>query len=646
MTEVASEQYRHYGADNIQVLKGLEAVRKRPAMYIGDTSSHGLHHLIWEVVGNSVDEAMAGHCDRIEVTLNADGSATVADNGWGIPVDMHPTENRPALEVVMTVLHAGGKFDKKIYTVSGGLHGVGVSVVNAVAAWCEVEVCSSLPDKQGNVYFQRYERGVPVSEMKEIGRRKQSGTKTTFMPDDTIFETVTFHLETVTNRLRELAFLNNNLTIVLKDERVGFEETFFYKGGLRAFVAYLDEGRTALHKPVYFEGERDGVGVEVSLQYNDSYSQNIYSFVNNVYTMEGGTHETGFRTALTRTLNTYATRNSMFKNEKFSLSGEDAREGLTVVISAKVPEPQFEGQTKNKLGNSEVRGIVESVVSEKLSEYFEETPSVVKKILQKAIDAARAREAARKARELVRRKGVLEGGGLPGKLLDCSLSDREETEVFLVEGDSAGGSAAQGRDRRFQAVLPLWGKPLNVEKARIDKVLNNDKLQPMILALGAGVGEDFDLEKLRYGKVIVMADADVDGSHIRSLLLTFFFRYMRQMITAGRVHIAQPPLFVVKNGRNEAYAFDETERDAILKSMGAGSRGVTVQRYKGLGEMNPEQLWKTTMNPETRTILRMTQEDALEAEHAFSMFMGDDVGPRRRFIEMHALEAQVDISGP
>ncbi len=641
MTEVA--QHRHYGADNIQVLKGLEAVRKRPAMYIGDTSTHGLHHLIWEVVSNSVDEAMAGHCDRIEVTLNADGGATVADNGRGIPVDMHPTENRPALEVVMTVLHAGGKFDKKTYTVSGGLHGVGVSVVNALAGWCEVEVCSSLPDKQGKVYFQRYERGIPVCEMKETGRGEGSGTRTTFMPDDTIFETVTFNLDTVATRMRELAFLNSNLTIVLKDERVGFEETFFYEGGLQAFVEYLDEGRTALHKPVYFEGEREGVGVEIGLEYNDSYSENIYSFVNNVYTMEGGTHETGFRTALTRTLNTYATRNNMFKNEKISLSGEDTREGLTAVISTKIPEPQFEGQTKTKLGNSEVRGIVESLVNEKFSEYIEENPSVIKNILQKAIEAARAREAARKARELVRRKSILEGGGLPGKLLDCSFDDKDETEIFLVEGDSAGGSAAQGRDRRFQAILPLWGKPLNVEKARVDKVLNNDKLQPMIMALGAGVGEDFDLEKLRYGKVIVMADADVDGSHIRTLLLTFFFRYMRSMINTGRVYIAQPPLFLVKKGRNEQYAFNQSERDSIVKSMGTEGKGITIQRYKGLGEMNPEQLWKTTMDPETRTILQVTQDDVMEAEHIFSMLMGDDVEPRRRFVEAHALEAEVDV---
>ncbi|MDP6779424.1 MAG: DNA topoisomerase (ATP-hydrolyzing) subunit B [Candidatus Latescibacteria bacterium] len=643
MADAVLEEQQVYGADNIQVLKGLEAVRKRPAMYIGDTGPIGLHHLVWEVVSNSVDEAMGGFCDRIEVTLGADGSVTVQDNGRGIPVDLHPTENRSALEVVMTVLHAGGKFDKKTYSVSGGLHGVGVSVVNALASWCEVEVCSSLPEKEGRVFYQRYERGVPVGEIREIGKRDTSGTLTRFVPDGEVFETVEFVLETVENRLRELAFLNSGLTIVLRDERVDREETFYYEGGLSAFVSYLDEGRNALHEPVYFGGERDGVGVEIALAYNDSYSENIYSFVNNVYTLEGGTHETGFRTALTRTLNTYGAKNGVFKNEGFSLSGEDAREGLTTVISVKVPEPQFEGQTKSRLGNSEVRGIVESFLGEKLGEYCEENPSIVKKILQKAVEAARAREAARKARELVRRKGVLEGGGLPGKLLDCSMTDKDETEVFLVEGDSAGGSAAQGRDRRFQAILPLWGKPLNVEKARADRVLNNDKLQPMMLALGAGVGEDFDVEKLRYGKVIVMADADVDGSHIRTLLLTFFFRYMRPMIAGRRVYIAQPPLFLVKKGRNEQYAFSETDRDAIVQELDPEGKGVTVQRYKGLGEMNPDQLWKTTMDPETRTLLQVTQEDAMEAEHIFSMLMGEDVEPRRRFIEAHAQEAEVDV---
>lgn len=644
MAEVVSQP--EYGADNIQVLKGLEAVRKRPAMYIGDTSAQGLHHLIWEVASNSIDEALEGYCDRMDVVINADGSLTVADNGRGIPVDLHPTENRPALEVVMTVLHAGGKFDKKTYAVSGGLHGVGVSVMNALSTWCEVEVCSSLPDKRGRVYRQRYERGVPTGEMEEVGRREEPGTTTTFMPDSEVFESIEFHLETVVNRMRELAFLNSGLRISLTDARVGFEETFHFDGGINAFVAYLDEGRTPLHPPVYFEGVRDGTGVEISFEYNDSYSENIYSFANNVHTKEGGTHETGFRTALTRTLNAYGTRNNLFKNEKVSLSGEDAREGLTAVISTKVPEPQFEGQTKTKLGNSEVKGIVESLVGEKLTAYFEENPSVAKKILQKAIEASRAREAARKARELVRRKSVLEGGGLPGKLLDCTLNDKDETEIYLVEGDSAGGSAAQGRDRAFQAVLPLWGKLLNVEKARIDKVLSNEKLQPMILALGAGVGDDFDVDKLRYGKVIIMADADVDGSHIRSLLLTFFFRYMRPMITNGKVYIAQPPLFLIKKGRKQHYAFDEAERDSILRTMGEEANGVMVQRYKGLGEMNPEQLWETTLNPETRTLLNLTQIDAMEAERAFTMMMGDEVGPRRKYVETHALEADVDASGP
>jgi DNA gyrase subunit B len=635
-----------YTADDIQVLKGLDAVRKRPAMYIGDIGVNGLHHLIWEVVDNSIDEAMGGYCDLIEVFLNTDGSVTVTDNGRGIPVDEHSVEKRSALEVVMTVLHAGGKFDKKNYVVSGGLHGVGVSVVNGLSEWCEVEVCSRLIDPSGRVYSQRYERGVPVTGLEDIGPGSDTFTKTTFKPDDEIFETMEYNQEIVAHRLRELAFLNSGLTIAMKDERDGAEEVFHYDGGLTAFVEYMDEGRTALHEPVHFEGERDGVVTEVALEYNDSYQQNILSYVNNIHTSGGGTHETGFRTALTRTLNAYAGKNNLFKNEKFTLSGEDTREGLTALVSVKVPEPQFEGQTKSKLGNSEVRGIVESLVGEKLGEYFEENPAMVKKVLQKAIDAARAREAARKARELVRRKGVLEGGGLPGKLLDCSSKDKEETEIFLVEGDSAGGSAAQGRDRKFQAILPLWGKLLNVEKTRLDRVLGNDKLQPVILGLGANVGEDFDVEKLRYGKVIIMADADVDGSHIRSLLLTFFFRYMRPMILAGRVYIAQPPLFLVKKGRKEQYAFDEAERDRILEEMGDDGKGVTVQRYKGLGEMNPDQLWETTLDPETRTVLLITEEDTVEAEHAFSMFMGDEVAPRRKYVEEHALEAQLDVSGP
>ncbi len=643
MAETAPDQY---GADNIQVLKGLEAVRKRPAMYIGDTGIKGVHHLIWELVDNCVDEAMEGHCDLIVVTLRDDGSVSVQDNGRGIPVDEHSTEKRSALEVVMTMLHAGGKFDKENYAVSGGLHGVGLSVVNGLAAWCEVEVCSKLIDPEGRVYRQRYARGVPETELQVGEPKSNTGTTIRFQPDDTIFETVDYNQETVAHRLRELAFLNSGLKMVLRDERADTEESFHYEGGIEAFVDYLDEGKTQLHAPVVFSGERDGVWTEIALAYNDSYAQSIFSYVNTIHTAEGGTHETGFRTALTRSLNAYAAKNNLLKSEKFSLSGDDTREGLTSVISTKVPEPQFEGQTKEKLGNSEVRGIVESLVTEKLNEFFEENPGVVKRILQKAIEAARAREAARKARELVRRKGVLEGGGLPGKLLDCASSEKDETEIFLVEGDSAGGSAAQGRNREFQAILPLWGKMLNVERARIDRVLANDKLQPMILALGANVGEDFDLEKLRYGKIIVMADADVDGSHIRSLLLTFCFRYMRPMIDDGRVHIAQPPLFLVKKGRQENYAFDEEERDTLLQDYGEDAKGVTVQRYKGLGEMNPDQLWNTTMDPETRTLLKVSHEDAMEAEHVFSMWMGDDVSPRRKFIEEHALEAEVDVSGP
>lgn len=627
-----------YTAGNIQVLKGLEAVRKRPAMYIGDIGVNGLHHLIWEIVDNSVDEAMGGHCDRIEVSLNTDGTVTVIDNGRGIPVEEHPTEKKSALEVVMTVLHAGGKFDKENYAVSGGLHGVGVSVVNGLSTKCFVEVHT-----KGQIYTQKYECGVPTTELETVGPTELHGTTVTFLPDDSIFETVEFKQEIVSHRLRELAFLNRGLTIILRDQRDQTEETYYYEGGLEEFVTYLDEGRSPLHDPVHFEGERDQIIAEIAFEYNDSYQQNIQSYVNNIHTIEGGTHETGFRTALTRTLNAYGTKNNLFKNEKFSLSGEDTREGLTAIISVKVPEPQFEGQTKSKLGNSDVRGVVESLVGEKLGEFFEENPAMVKKVLQKAVDAARAREAARKARELVRRKGVLEGGGLPGKLLDCSSNNREETEVFLVEGDSAGGSAAQGRDREYQAILPLWGKLLNVEKTRLDRVLSNDKLQPVILGLGAGVGEDFEVEKLRYGKVIIMADADVDGSHIRSLLLTFFFRYMRPMIKEGRVFIAQPPLYLLKKGRQERYAFNDQERERFLAEMSEDGKGVTVQRYKGLGEMNPEQLWETTMNPETRTVLSVTEEDTVEAEHAFSMFMGDEVAPRRKYVEEHALEAELDI---
>ena len=624
-----------YSASRIQVLKGLEAVRKRPAMYIGSTGVAGLHHLVYEVIDNSIDEALAGYCDRIEVTINQDGSVTVIDNGRGIPVDIHPTQNKPALEVVMTTLHAGGKFDKKVYRVSGGLHGVGVSVVNALSLWCEVEIW-----RDGKRYIQRYRRGVPEAEVRTIGQTDRSGTKVTFLPDPKIFDTTDFSFDILSQRLRELAFLNPGVHISIKDEKSGKQHVFQYDGGISSFVEYLDEERSPLHRPpIYFKRQRDSVSVELAMQYTESYSENIFTYVNNVNTVEGGTHLIGFKAALTRVLNAYAQRENMLKAMKTSLSGEDVREGLTVVLSIKMPDPQFEGQTKTKLGNSNIRGIVESLVTESLTEFFEENPSVVQKILLKSIEAARAREAARRAKELTRRKTALSSNSLPGKLADCSSKNPEECEIFLVEGDSAGGSAKQGRDRRFQAILPLWGKMLNVEKARIDRVLANDKLEPIITALGAGVGEECDSEKLRYNKIIIMADADVDGSHIRTLILTFFFRYMRSLIEKGHIYIAQPPLFSIRKGKEEEYAYNEEERDAIVRRLGE-DKGIVIQRYKGLGEMNPDQLWKTTMNPETRTLLKVTLEDAVEAEKVFSTLMGDQVEPRRKFIEENAKYVQ------
>ncbi len=620
-----------YGADKIQILKGLEAVRRRPAMYISSTGSRGLHHLVNEVVDNSVDESMAGCCSEIDVTIHKDNSVSVLDNGRGIPVDIHPVYKRPALEIVMTTLHAGAKFDKKTYTVSGGLHGVGVSVVNALSEWMEVEVYNG-----GKIYHQKYLQGEAVTKVAVIGKKKnRTGTKVTFKPDSKIFEDIEFSYDILCQRLKELAFLNKGLKISINDERSGKSNLFHYKGGIVAFVRYLNESRTPFHKPIYIKGERDFVSVEVALEYTSSYVEDIFSYVNNINTAEGGTHLIGFKSALTRAINSYAEKNDMLKSLKFTLSGEDAREGLTAVLSVRVPDPQFEGQTKMRLGNSEVKGIVESIAGEKLSEYFDENPSIARKIIEKSIESARAREAARKARELTRRKSVLEGGGLPGKLADCSIEDPENTEIYLVEGDSAGGSAKQGRDRRFQAIRPLWGKPLNVEKARVDKVLNNDKLSPIITALGAGVGEDCDVSKLRYGKVIIMADADIDGAHIRTLLLTFFFRYMRELIEDGKIYIAQPPLYMLKKGKEENYAYSDAERDVILKKIG-DTKGVTIQRYKGLGEMNPEQLWKTTMDPETRTILKVTVEDGVETDHIFSILMGEHVEPRKRFIEEHA----------
>jgi len=649
---VAKEESKqnNYTASNINVLKGLEAVRKRPAMYIGDIGARGLHHLINEVVDNSIDEALAGYNDRVLVSINKDGSVTVEDRGRGIPVDMHKEEGRSALEVVMTVLHAGGKFDKDTYKVSGGLHGVGVSVVNALSEWLLVEV-----KRDGKIYQQEYVRGVPKYSVKEIGKTKknETGTTVTFMPDREIFKVTKFKFETVAERMRELAYLNKTITIVVKDEVEKEEETYHFKGGLIEFVKYLDETRDPLHKPVYIEGEKDDTPVEVAFEYSDTYSDNIHTYVNNINTHEGGTHLVGFKTALTRTLNNYAYKNNLIKeNSKISLSGDDFREGLTAVVSVKVMEPQFEGQTKTKLGNSEVKSAVETIVGEKLAEYLEENPSVGKKIIEKCMRAAEAREAARKARDLVRRKNALDTMHLPGKLADCSINDPEHCEIYIVEGDSAGGSAKQGRDRRFQAILPLRGKILNVEKAKLNKILENNEIKAMIAAFGAGIGAEFNHEKARYGKIIIMTDADVDGSHIRTLLLTFLYRYMKELIASGKVYIAQPPLYKIKKGKEEIYAFDDDERDKVLKRFKNTAdeigddglpKGVNISRYKGLGEMNPEQLWDTTMNPETRTVLQVNLESAAAADKIFETLMGDAVEPRREFIEKHAKYAKLDI---
>ena len=635
---MSQPQTATYTTDAIQVLKGLEGVRKRPAMYIGDTGENGLHELVKEIVNNSIDEAMAGRCSRIEVTLRADGSVVIQDNGHGIPVGMHPVENKPGVEVVMTMLHAGGKFDKKAYQVSGGLHGVGASVVNALSEWMVVEVW-----QEGQIHRQRYERGVPTTELETCGATGQTGTITHFKPDREIFETLDFDFETISHRLRELAFLNKGLEICVKEDASGASEVYLFEGGVVEFVAFLNEGRGTLHpQPIYLEGKRAEVGVEVAMQYNDSYQETVFTYANNIKTTEGGTHLVGFRAALTSTINAYATRNDMLKNVKFAIAGEDTREGLTAVVSVNVPEPQFEGQTKSKLGNSDVKGLVQSLTSEALTTYLEENPDVAKRIISKIVEAGRAREAARKARELTRRKGIFDGGSLPGKLADCSNRNPDETEIFLVEGDSAGGSAAMARDQNFQAVLPMFGKPLNVEKARIDRVLGNDKLLPLIAALGIGIGEDYDFTRLRYGKVIIMADADVDGSHIRVLLMTFLFRYMRELIESNKLYLAQPPLFLVKRGKQELYAFDEEEREQNVRTIkGEGDgRGIMIQRYKGLGEMNPEQLWVTTMNPESRTLLQVNLDDAVEAEHMFTLLMGEQVEPRRQFIEEHALDVK------
>ena len=647
-----TEKTQEYSAKNISVLKGLEAVRMRPAMYIGDVGQRGLHHLINEVVDNSIDEALAGYCDTIKVTINKDETVTVEDNGRGIPVDMHPEEKRSALEVVMTVLHAGGKFDKDSYKVSGGLHGVGVSVVNALSEYLKVEVRLA-----GKTYRQEYERGVPMYKVKEVGtaRKNDTGTTVTFRPDKQIFKATKFKFDTVAERMRELAYLNKTITIIVKDEIEEEDETYHFKGGLIEFVKYLDATREAFHKTVYIDGEKDGTPIEVAFQYNSGYAENLFSYVNNINTHEGGTHLVGFKTALTRTLNNYAAKNGLIKNDKIQLTGDDFREGLTGVLSVKVQEPQFEGQTKTKLGNSETKSAVETLVGEKLAEYLEENPSVGKKIIEKCARAAEAREAARKARELARRKNALDGFGLPGKLADCSITDPEHCEMYIVEGDSAGGSAKQGRDRRFQAILPLRGKILNVEKANMNKILENNEIKAMISAIGAGWGIDFDALKSRYGKIILMTDADVDGAHIKTLLLTFFYRHMKDLITNGNIFIAQPPLYKIKKGKEEYYAYDDAERDEILKRFkGNGkevvedsteepveegvitNRKIVVSRYKGLGEMNPEQLWSTTMNPETRTVLQVSLESAATADKIFETLMGDAVEPRRAFIEKHA----------
>ncbi len=624
-----------YGATNIQVLDGIEHVRMRPAMYIGDIHSRGLHHLVYEIVDNSIDETLGGFNDYIFVSLNPGGSVTVIDHGRGIPVDIHPEKGKSALELVMTVIGAGGKFDKGAYKVSGGLHGVGASVVNALSEWCEVEVY-----RDGKVYFQRFERGVPQGDVKAIGTSNQRGTKTTFLPDHLIFKTTELRKDIIVDRMRELAFLNKELSITVQDTE-GFQEVFHYEGGIKAFVQFTDQNRINLLKePIYLYGERDTTIVEIALQYNDSYQENVFSYVNNINTHEGGTHVTGFRKALTRTLNAYAQKNDLLKNLKLSLTGDDFKEGLTAVISVKVAEPQFEGQTKTKLGNSETQSIVETVINEQLAEFAESNPNVLKMIIEKVKGAAMSREAARRAKELTRRKSVLESSGLPGKLADCSINDPEHCELYIVEGDSAGGSAKQGRDRSFQAILPLKGKILNVEKARLHKMLENEEIKTIILALGTSFGEDeFSVEKLRYGKIIIMTDADVDGAHIRTLLLTFFFRYMRALIEAGRVFIAQPPLYLVKSGKDQQYAWDDEERNSIsegMKKMQKGKANVHIQRYKGLGEMNPEQLWSTTMDPAHRSLLLVNVENAMEADQVFSTLMGDKVEPRREFIEKNA----------
>lgn len=634
MSGINTENHNKYDENQIQVLEGLEAVRKRPGMYIGSTSLRGLHHLVYEIVANSIDEALAGRCDRIEIVVEKDNSIVVTDNGGGIPVGIHPKMGIPTVEVVHTVLHAGGKFGGGAYTVSGGLHGVGASVVNALSEFLEVQVA-----RDGKLYRQRYERGKTVTPLEVIGEVDYTGTRTHFKPDPEIFEETVFDFEAMIARYREMAFLNKGIRIILTDNR-GEEpvtKEFHYEGGIVSYVEYINMGKDVLHDiPIYFDGEKDGSYCEIAMQYNDRYVESIFSYANNICTTEGGTHLTGFKTAITKVLNDYARKFNYLKENDKNLMGEDVREGLTAIVSVKLINPQFEGQTKTKLGNSDIRNLVENVVTEKLMNYLEENPSVARAIIEKCIMASRAREAARKARELTRRKSALETTTLPGKLADCTERDPSLCEIYIVEGDSAGGSAKQGRDRKFQAILPLWGKMLNVEKSRVDKVIGNDKLMPVITALGAGIGEEFDLSKLRYDKVIIMADADVDGSHIRTLLLTFFYRYMKPLVENGHVYIALPPLYRVYKGKEEYYAYNEAELERIQREKNWKKEECSVQRYKGLGEMSSEQLWNTTMNPETRKMKRVTLEDAVAADKIFTILMGDKVEPRKDFIHENA----------
>lgn len=628
------KNHNQYDASQIEVLEGIEAVRRRPGMYIGNTGVRGLHQLVFELIDNSVDEALAGFCDYIEIKLHNDGSVTVADNGRGIPVDIHPQTGRPAVEAALTLLHAGGKFGGNGYEISGGLHGVGLSVVNALSRWLQIEI-----KRGGKRYIQKYERGRIKTPLKEAGDTGETGTSIRFLPDALIFPDRTFNRDLLLSRIRDLSYLNKGLRFVLIDEEKNETFTFYHKGGIADFVRSLNRNKEVLHEnPLYFSASKEGVMIEIALQYHTGYVENILSYANNIHTQEGGSHETGFKAALTRVVNDYARRFGFLKDNEENLAGEDTREGLTAVISIKLREPQFEGQTKTKLGNSEVRGIVDSVVSEHLAEFFEENPGPAKLIAEKAVKASRAREAARKARELTRRKSALDHLNLPGKLADCTSKNPEECELYIVEGDSAGGSAKQGRDRRFQAILPLRGKIINAEKARLDKMLANEEIKSIITAVGTGILDDFDLDKARYHRIVIMSDADVDGAHIRTLLLTFFYRYMRQLIEAGYVYIAQPPLYKVQKGKEEHYVYDDHELEQLLAKLKTDN--VNIQRYKGLGEMNPEQLWETTMNPEKRTMLQVTLEDAVRADEIFTILMGERVEPRREFIQAHAREVR------